>query len=97
MKITLLAHKLADGNWEAFTDAFRRLNTSTEVEIHVDTLQKALRKAKVRRPEDLPKLIDKTDGKKYLLMTFEVVEGVQTLVFGGSDEPFKVKDPSPLT
>ncbi|MHC4264352.1 MAG: hypothetical protein ACYSUK_00245 [Planctomycetota bacterium] len=93
-RITILSHKIKDKRWDAFTDAFARLNTATLVPISIDTLERALKNAGVFSPDDLPKLLSFTDGQKYLCMSFIGDVFGQTITFSGSDKPFKVKDPA---
>lgn len=93
-KITILAEKISGGRWDVFTDAFNRLNTATPVPIEQKTLNKALKAASVRNPEQLPNLLKTTEAKKYLCICFDLTEHGQRLSFCGSDVPHKIKDPS---
>ena len=92
-KITLLAHKIREGRWDAFTDAYRRLNTATTVPIEVRTLNKALKRAGVRRREDLPNLLKFTEKKKYLCISFDITARGQFILFSGSNIPHRIEDP----
>ena len=92
-KITLPIHKIRECRWDAFTSAYRRLNTATSVPIEVKTLDKALKRAGVKKREDLPNLLKFTNKKKFLCMSFDITEKGQLILFSGSNIPHRIKEP----
>lgn len=92
-QITILADKIRQARWDAFADAFFRLNMATPVEIEVETLNRALKEAGVENPKELPKLLELVGDNKYLCMTFDIVEENQRITFTGTNTPMKIKAP----
>ena len=93
IKITLPIHKIEECRWDAFTAAYRRLNTATSVPIEVKTLNKALKRAGVKKREDLPNLLKLIGKKKFLCISFDISEKGQLILFSGSNIPHRIEDP----
>lgn len=83
---------LMDNDWKIFAKKMFQLGRLTDEEIDPRTWKKSLAKAGIVHGGDLSALILKTEGKPYLLITFELVAAKNTrqrITFGGSDVPIK--------